>query len=127
MRISDWSSDVCSSDLRVPGAFFVACVTSKRSDLVAERALDLALQILGLALALLRLAFGAKALVIGRLAGRLLRVAGGFVGEALRLFGEFTHGVSPLLFQRLRDTPFAKPTARAPNIGRAPGRARVVR
>src|SRR3546814_20154024 len=86
MRISDWSSDVCSSDLRVPGAFFVACVTSKRSDLVAERALDLALQILGLALALLRLAFGAKALVIGRLAGRLLRVAGGFVGEALRLF-----------------------------------------
>src|SRR3546814_435574 len=84
---------------RVPGAFFVACVTSKRSDLVAERALDLALQILGFALALLRLAFGAKALVIGRLAGRLLRVAGGFVGEAFRLFGEFTHGVSPCFYR----------------------------
>src|SRR3546814_7782222 len=80
---------------RVPGAFFVACVTSKRSDLVAERALDLALQILGFALALLRLAFGAKAFVIGRLAGRLLRIAGGFVAEAFGFFGEFTHGVSP--------------------------------
>src|SRR3546814_3915582 len=79
---------------RVPGAFFVACVTSKRSDLVAERALDLALQILGFALALLRLAFGAKAFVVGRLAGRLLRIAGGFVGEAFGFFGEFTHGRS---------------------------------
>src|SRR3546814_14419399 len=66
-----------------------------RSDLVAERALDLALQILGFALALLRLAFGAKAFVIGRLAGRLLRIAGGFVAEAFGFFGEFTHGVSP--------------------------------
>src|SRR3546814_15918014 len=77
------------------GPFSRACVTIKRSDLVAERALDLALQILGFALALLRLAFGAKAFVIGRLAGRLLRIAGGFVAEAFGFFGEFTHGVSP--------------------------------
>src|SRR3546814_16146019 len=77
------------------GPFSRACVTIKRSDLVAERALDLALQILGFALALLRLAFGAKAFVVGRLAGRLLRIAGGFVGEAFGFFGEFTHGVSP--------------------------------
>src|SRR3546814_12692566 len=55
----------------------------------------MSLQILGFALALLRLAFCAKAFVVGRLAGRLLRIAGGFVGEAFGFFGEFTHGVSP--------------------------------
>jgi hypothetical protein len=58
-------------------------VTSKRSDLVAERALDLALQILGFALAFLRFAFGAKTLIVGRLADSLLGVASSFVCEPL--------------------------------------------
>src|SRR3546814_17530036 len=65
-----------------PGPFSRACVTSKRSDLVAERALALALQIMGFALALLPRAFGAKELVIGRLAGRLLRLVRRSVGGA---------------------------------------------
>jgi hypothetical protein len=57
-------------------------VTSKRSDLVAERALDLAFKVLGFTLAFLRFAFGAKTLIVGRLADRLLGVASGFVCEA---------------------------------------------
>src|SRR3546814_2109683 len=67
------------------------------SDLVAERALDLALQILGFALALLRFAFGAHTFIVGRLADRLLGIADGFVGEVLGFVLIFTHGESPWL------------------------------
>src|SRR3546814_12146251 len=67
------------------------------SELVAKRALDLALQILGFALAFLHFAFGAQTVIVRRLADGLLGVADGFVGEALGFVLECTHGKSPWL------------------------------
>src|SRR3546814_10011297 len=77
-----------------------ACLFGRRcpaSELVAKRALDLALQILGFALAFLHFAFGAQTVIVRRLADGLLGVADGFVGEALGFVLECTHGKSPWL------------------------------
>src|SRR3546814_1614425 len=75
------------------------------SELVAKRALDLALQILGFALAFLHFAFGAQTVIVRRLAVVLLGFSDVFVFVALVFFLFCSPFISPFLSRCIFPSP----------------------
>ncbi|PAV93237.1 hypothetical protein WR25_01124 [Diploscapter pachys] len=90
-----FSAAFCSSVIAC--AFTSASSIASACYLVAERALDAALDVLTGALGLLCFAFGHQTVIVGRLADGFLDVAGDLVAGRCDLVGEFAHRSSPAI------------------------------
>src|SRR3546814_15839913 len=90
MRISDWSSDVCSSDLDLPALVAIlAAESDARGDALAERARDMAADIVRLVIAEVGLDAALEA--VGRLGGDEVDQARGRVAAIERALRPFQH------------------------------------
>jgi len=87
--------DLRRAGLKVPGPKFRLQVAAL--DIVAQRALDVALDLLGGALGLLDFAFGAQFGIIGGLADANFCLAGQIIANAFGLFSKFAHRKIPSL------------------------------
>src|SRR3546814_9848275 len=100
MRISDWSSDVCSSDLRwivVVGAFFTLARFSEAFLILQAQSVGLQLMMIPVVLVVMNIAYALSAYPAGALSDRMDRMTILLIGIILLIGADVILALAPNL------------------------------